>query len=133
MANWKVIGLCGLFSAVVSGVVAMIYFPLFFLGPLIGGFLAVYFSGAYEDYYEKMDRKDGAVIGVLSGIIGGLILGSFLVLSTGTLDSVISLINAKLGTLADAILAGYLILQLTVIVGMVFGGLGGYIGFIVKK
>ncbi len=70
MADWKIICLSGMVSAVLSFVLSLVYFPLLILGPIIGGFLASYLSKSYEDY-AGMDRKDGAIIGVLSGVIGG--------------------------------------------------------------
>ena len=54
MADWKIIGLSGVVNAALSIILIVIFFPLFFLGPLTGGFLASYFSQRYEEY-AKMD------------------------------------------------------------------------------
>jgi hypothetical protein len=132
MADWKIIGLSGLLSAALAVILLIVYFPLFFIGPLIGGFMAVYYSRGYEDYYE-MDRKDGAVIGVLSGIIGGLITGLFFLLIPGILTTFVGVLNTHLGAFWNGLLAGYLIIQLTVVSGMILGSVGGIIGFNLKK
>jgi len=132
MADWKIIGLSGLLTAAVALVLSILYLPLFFFGPLIGGFMAAYFSRSYEDYYE-MDIKDGAVIGVLSGIIGGLIMGLFFLIMPGIIRTFIGIINTNLGTFGNSLLAGYLIIQLTVVSGMILGAVGGIMGFIAKN
>ena len=132
MADWKIIGLSGLISAALSVILSILFLPLFFIGPLIGGLVAVYYSRGYEDYFE-MDRKDGAVIGVLSGIISGLITGLFFILMPGMISTVIGIINTNLGLFWNSLLAGYLIIQLTIVSGMILGALGGLIGFNIKK
>jgi hypothetical protein len=132
MADWKIIGLYGLFNAGISILSVLIFYPLVVLGPLAGGFLAVYYSGSYEGYYGGMDRKDAAIIGVLTGIIGGLIAGLILVFATETVGIWVGLLNTKLGALFNSILAGYLIIQIIVVVNMVFGALGGLIGYRAK-
>ncbi len=132
MADWRIIGLSGLVSAVLSFVLSLFYFPLFILGPFIGGFLASYFSKSYEDY-TGMDWKDGAVMGVFSGIIGGLILSLLLIFGTGVINNVIGLISARMGAIVDIVLAGYVIFQLSVIFNIIFGVLGGVVGVMVKK
>lgn len=132
MADWKIICLSGLVGAVLSFVLSLVYFPLFILGPFIGGFLASYFSRSYEDY-TGMDRRDGAVIGVFSGIVGGLILSLLLIFGLGAINSILGLISTGMGATTDIILAGYVIFQLSVIVCMILGALGGVVGVIVKK
>lgn len=132
MADWKIIGLSGLVSAIFSFVLALIYFPLFLLGLFIGGFLASYFSKSYEDY-AVMDRKDGAIIGMLSGIIEGLIFSLLLIFGLGAISNLVGLISTGMGTITDIILAGYLVFQLTLIISMILGALGGVAGVIVRK
>lgn len=132
MADWKIIGLSGLLGTGLAVVLSIIYLPLFFIGSLIGGLAAVYYSRGYEDYF-KMDVKEGAVIGVLSGIIGGLLTGLFFLIMSGMINTVIGIINTHLGAFGDSLLAGYLIIQLTVVTGMISGAVGGIIGFKVKK
>lgn len=128
MADWKIIVLSGFLGAALALILSIIYLPLFFIGSFIGGFLAVYYSRGYEDYYE-MDVKDGAVIGVFSGIIGGLITGLFFLIMPGMIITVIGIINTHFGTFGDSLLAGYLIIQITVVTGMILGTVGGIIGF----
>ncbi|OPY23306.1 MAG: hypothetical protein A4E26_00916 [Methanobacterium sp. PtaU1.Bin097] len=132
MADWKIICLSGLVSAVLSFLLYLVYFPLFILGPLVGGFLASYFSKVYEEY-AGMDRKDGAIMGLLSGIIGSLILNLLLIFGLGAIDNIIGWISTGMGTIADVIIAGYVIFQLSVIACMILGAFGGVVGVIVKK
>ena len=132
MADWEIICLSGLVDAVLSFVLSLVYFTSLILGPFIGGFLASYFSRSYEDY-TGMDRRDGAVIGVFSGIVGGLILSLLLIFGLGAINSILGLISTGMGATTDIILAGYVIFQLSVIVCMILGALGGVVGVIVKK
>ena len=44
MTDWKAIGIGALINAVLTIVLTIIMFPLFFLGPVIGGFMATYLS-----------------------------------------------------------------------------------------
>jgi len=132
MADWEIICLSGLVGAVLSFVLSLVYFTSLILGPFIGGFLASYLSKSYEDY-TGMDRRDGAIIGVLSGVIGGLILSLLFIFGLGAISNVIALLSTRLGEIADIVLAGYVIFQLSVIVCMILGALGGVVGVMVKK
>lgn len=131
MTDWKIIAYSSLANAVIAFGLSLISFPLFLLGPLVGGFLAAYFSQGYESY-SKMDRKDGAVIGVFSGIIGGLILSLLFLLIPGVFNIITGLINTEMGTTTDYVLAGYLIFQFTIIISIVLGAVGGFVGAIYK-
>lgn len=130
MANWKIICISGLLSATLSFVLSLVYFPLFILGPLIGGFLASYFSKNYE-IYVGIDIKDGAIIGVFSGIIGGLIFSLFLIFGGSAISITTGLLSTGMGVIVDVIVAGYVILQLSLIVSMILGALGGVVGVII--
>ena len=134
MADWKIIGLSGLINAVLTIILIIIYFPLFFLGPLIGGFLASYFSKGYEDY-DKMDLKDGAIVGTFSGIIGGLIITLILIMGFETITTIINLISLKIGILpgASTVVAAYIIFELSIIISTILGAIGGLIGINMKK
>ncbi len=134
MADWKIIGLSGLFNAALTIILIIIFFPLFFLGPLIGGFLASYFSRGYEDY-DKMDLKDGTVVGIFSGIIGGLIITLILIIGFETINTLISLISLQIDMMtgANTVVAAYLIFQLSIIISTILGAIGGLIGIKVKK
>ena len=134
MAEWKIIGLSGLINAVLTIILIIIFFPLFFLGPLTGGFLASYLSHGYE-YYEKMDLKDGIVVGATSGIVGGLILTLLLILGFGAITIIIELVSSKIGITTNAItlIAAYIIFEFSVIISTILGAIGGTIGIIVKR
>jgi Family of unknown function (DUF5518) len=134
MAEWKIIGLSGLINAVLTIILIIIFFPLFFLGPLTGGFLASYLSHGYE-YYEKMDLKDGVVVGAISGIVGGLILILLLILGFGAISIIIELVSSKIGITSSAItlIAAYIIFEFSVIISTILGAIGGTIGVIVKR
>lgn len=134
MADWKIIGLSGLFNAALTITLIVIFFPLFFLGPLTGGFLASYFSQGYEDY-AKMDLKDGAVIGIISGIIGGLIITLIVIICFEAINTLINLISLNIGIIpgADAVVAAYIIFQLSIIISTILGAIGGLIGVKLRK
>jgi hypothetical protein len=130
--DWKIIGPSALINAVLTIVLSLIFFPLSFLGPLTGGFLASYLSKGYEDY-DKMDEKDGAVVGAISGLIGGLIIGILFVLGFGDISAIIGLIS-KIGAIAGStLIKGYVILEFTLVMSFVLGLVGGVIGVIVKE
>ncbi len=130
--NLRIIGLGALFNAVLTIVLSIIFFPLLFLGPLIGGFLASYFSNGYEDY-DKMDEKDGMVVGAISGIIGGLIIGLLSIPGIGNISTVIESISTAIGVTGSTLIAGYIIIQLALIMSFVLGLIGGIIGVMFKK
>ncbi|EKQ50688.1 MAG: hypothetical protein B655_2424 [Methanobacterium sp. Maddingley MBC34] len=134
MADWKIIGLSGLINAVLTIILIVIYFPLFFLGPLTGGFLASYFSQGYEDY-DKMDLKDGAIVGIFSGVIGGLIITLILIIGFETITTIINLTSIKIGIIpgVNTVLAAYIIFELSIIISTILGAIGGLIGIKVKK
>ena len=102
MTDWKAIGLGAIINSVLTLVLLLAFFPLFFLGTLIGGFLTAYLSRGYEGY-PTMDEKDGAVEGGISGVIGGIIIGLLFILGFGALSAVIGLIFAKVGLVAGTI------------------------------
>ncbi len=125
--DWKIIGISALINAVITSVLSLIFFPLAFLGPIIGGFLSSYPSEGFEDY-EGMDEKDGAVVGAISGLIGGLIIALILILGFGN----ISAIGLKIG-LDNVLTTGYVVLQLSIIISLVLSLIGGVIGVVVKR
>ena len=133
MADWKIIGLSGLINAALTIILIVIFFPLSFLGPLTGGFLASYFSRGYEDY-DKMDLKDGTVVGVISGIIGGLLITLILIMGFEAISTIINLISLQIGIMpgANTVVAAYIICQLSIIISVILGAIGGLIGMKVK-
>jgi len=54
MTDWKAVALGSIINAVLTIVLLLAVFPLFFLGPLLGGFLTAYLSREYPDFDEKM-------------------------------------------------------------------------------
>ena len=118
--EWRIIGLSGLVNAVLTVFFVAVFYPLFFLGPLIGGFLASYPSHGYE-YYDKLDLKDGAVLGAISGIIGGIIVTLILILGFGAISTFINLSSLKIGLIsgANTIVAAYIIFELSIIISII--------------
>lgn len=132
MAEWKIIGLGALINAALTVFLIIIFFPIFFVGPIIGGFLASYFSHGYEDY-DKMDLRDGFVIGTFSGIIGGLIITLLLIIGSGAISFIINLISLNIEVFgANTVVAAYIILQISIIISTILGAVGGTIGAAVK-
>jgi hypothetical protein len=127
--DWKIIGLSALLNASLTLVLSLIFFPLFFIGPLAGGFAASYLSKGYEDY-TKIDVKDGAVLGAMSGLIGGILIGLLFVTGLGFINNITGLISTETGTLTsnNIIITGYLIFQLSIITSLILGIIGGIIG-----
>lgn len=122
--DWKIIGISALINAAITSFLSFVFFPLAFLGPLVGGFLASYPSKGFEDYAE-MDEKDGAVVGAISGIIGGLIIALLFILGFGNVTSIPSLDNI--------ITAGYVIIQVAIVISLVLSLIGGVIGVVAKR
>lgn len=132
--EWKIIGLSAMVNAVLTAVLSLIFFPLSFLGPLTGGFLVSYLSRGYEEYYDKIDEKDGAVLGTISGLIGGFIIGLLFILGFGNISAVMGLLSSKIGTLAsNTLITGFILIELSMLMSFVLGGIGGVIGVIVKE
>lgn len=126
--DWKTIGIGAIVNAVLTIILSWIFLPLFFLGPIAGGFITSYLSKGFEDY-EVMDEKDGAVVGTMSGIIGGILIGLLLILGLGDISAFTTLI----GETGIFIISAYVIIQLSVILSLVLGLCGGILGVIVKK
>ncbi|MGZ7048172.1 MAG: DUF5518 domain-containing protein [Methanobacterium sp.] len=130
--DWKIIGISAFINVALTITLSIVFFPLLFLGPLIGGFFASYPSKGYENY-DKMDEKDGAVVGAISGLIGGLIIGSLFFLGFGNINSIIGLIST-IGSLGgNIVIKGYIIIEFSLIMSFVLGLIGGIVGVIVKK
>lgn len=124
--NWKLVGLGALVNAIITVLLIMIYLPLSFVGPVIGGFLASFFTRGYKNY-GTMDLKDGAVVGAISGLIGGLIMTSLLIWF-GSLNTTIGGIVG-----GNVFLLAYVILQITTVASFILGLLGGVVGVAIKN
>lgn len=128
--NWKIITISSLINAALTVGLSVIYLPLLFLGPVVGGFLSSYLSHGFEDY-ARMDIKDGAVLGAISGIIGGLMVGLLFILGFG---DIMDLTSAQLGSITGGmVISGYIIFQISVGLSLVLGLIGGILGVILKK
>ncbi len=134
MTDWKAIGIGALVNAVLTIVLSVIIFPLFFLGPVIGGFLATYLSQENIEYFRG-NPTEGAADGAVSGVIGGLILGLIFILGFGALSAIIGLVFTQIGVVAGTItlITGMFITFISVIIGGVFGAIGGVIGLSVRE
>lgn len=119
MTDWKAIILGSLVTAGLTLALGLAIFPLFFVGPLLGGFITVYLVTQKE--------KEGALNGALAGLIGGLIIGILSLLGLGIITAFITLLSASLGNLAgfiSALLGGLLTLVL-ILITTVLGAIGG--------
>jgi hypothetical protein len=130
--DWKNIGLGALINIVLTVPILIFFYPLFFLGPLIGGFLSSYLTEGYENY-DKIDVKDGAVIGAISGLIGGLIIAFLFIIGYGAINTILGLISIKLGVIAGIIIASLAIINISTDISLLLGLVGGIIGVIIKE
>lgn len=127
MVDWKAVGVGSLINAVLTIVLTISVFPLFFLGPIIGGLVATYIG--------RGDKKDAPIEGGLTGIIGGLIIGILFMAGFGALSAIIGLIFAKVGMVAGAmtLIAGLFITVVSIFLGGVLGVIGGFIGAEIRE
>ncbi len=126
----KTIGIGALVNAAITIALSFVFLPLSLVGPILGGFLTSYLSKGYE-IYDKMDKKDGAVVGAISGLIGGLIIGILFFLGIGGVSTSISAMIGEISS--NPLILGYIILQLSLIISMILGSIGGIIGVLVKE
>lgn len=131
MTDWKAIGIGSIINAVLTIVLLLAFFPLFFLGPIVGGMLASYLSTEYPIFEER----DGAVAGAMSGIIGGIIIGLLFIFGFGALSAIIGLIFTQVGLVAGTItvIAGVFITVLAIFIGTVLGAIGGILGISLRS
>lgn len=129
--DWKTIGLGALINAVLTILLSMLYAPLLFLGPLIGGFFSSYLSQGFEDYV-KIDKVDGAVVGAISGIMGGILIALLSILGLGAINEFISLIISQMGSVTPIAITWYVILQLSIGMSLVLSLIGGVLGVVGK-
>jgi hypothetical protein len=127
MIDWKAVGVGSIINAALTIVLTVAFFPLFFLGPLVGGLLATYIG--------QGEKKDAPVEGALTGIIGGLIIGILFIAGFGALSAIIGLIFAKIGLVAGAmtLIAGLFISLVAMFLGGVLGAVGGFLGAEIRE
>jgi hypothetical protein len=130
--DWKIIGLGAMVNIILTTMLSLLFFPLFFLGPLIGGFLSSYLTEGFENY-DEMDLKDGAVVGAISGLIGGLLIAIFYIVGLGEINTVLGSISPKLGIITGSIIVGVVIINISATTSLLLGLIGGAIGVFVKK
>ena len=119
MTDWKAIILGSLITASLTLALGLAIFPLFFLGPLIGGFATIYLIT------EK--NPEGVIHGALAGLFGGLIIGILSLLGLGIITAFITLLSASLGDIAGFIgaLVGVFITLVLMLITSVLGAIGG--------
>lgn len=127
MIDWKAVAVGSLVNAVLTIVLTISVFPLFFLGPIVGGLVATYIG--------RGEKKDAPVEGALTGIIGGLIIGILFIAGFGALSAIIGLIFAKVGLVAGAmtLIAGLFITVVSIFLGGVLGAVGGVLGAEIRE
>jgi hypothetical protein len=127
MTDWTAIGIGGLVNAVLTVVLALAFFPLFFLGPIIGGFVTVYLI--------RDELESGTLNGGIAGVIGGLIIGILSLFGIGVIAAVIAVIAAGVGIAVGAVGALIVIFFtiLAVLVCGVLSAIGGAIGEYVQS
>ena len=127
MTDWIAVGIGGLVTAVLTIVLALVVFPLFFLGPLIGGFVTVYLI---RDEFES-----GIINGGLAGALGGLIIGIISLLGIGVIAAVIAVLAAQIGIAVGA-LGALIVIFFTILAILICGvlsAIGGAIGEYVQS
>ena len=130
--DWKIIGLGAMVNIILTTMLSLLFFPLFFLGPVIGGFLSSYFTEGFENY-DTMDKTDGAVVGALSGLIGGIIIALLYIIGFDAINTISVSISMKLGIVAGSIVAGIVVINISATTGLILGSIGGVIGVVIKK
>jgi hypothetical protein len=129
MTNWTSVGIGAVITAGLTIVLALVFFPLFFIGPIIGGFVTVYLIR--DEFWEF---ESGTVNGALTGVVAGLIIGILSLLGIGVIAGVVALLLAKLGIIIG--LAGVLLVVLITILAVIILGvlaaIGGAIGEYVR-
>lgn len=131
--DYKIIGLGALIGAALSMFLSLFYFPIIFLGPFIGGILTSYLNKGFEDY-EEMNIADGAVIGGISGAISGIVIILLFFLGLGDISAITGFLSSKIGSITGSfIITGYIVLELSLIIGFILGLIGGIIGVFLKR
>jgi hypothetical protein len=133
MTDWKSVGIGSLVNVVLTILLGVIMFPLFFMGPVIGGLLTTYFSE--ENLVNRRNPTAGAADGAVSGVIGGLIIGLIFILGFSALSAIIGLIFTQIGAVFGTItlITGMFITIISVLIGGVLGAIGGVIGVSIRE
>lgn len=127
MTDWTAVGIGGLVTAGLTIVLALVFFPLFFLGPIIGGFVTVYLI--------RDELESGILNGGLAGVIGGLLIGILSLFGIGVIAAVIGALAAGVGVAVGA-LGALIVIFFTIVAMLVCGilsAIGGAIGEYVQS
>ncbi|MBM4241638.1 MAG: hypothetical protein FJ150_08275 [Euryarchaeota archaeon] len=132
MSDWKAVGIGAITTAVLTIVFALAVFPLFFLGPILGGFITIYLIREDEDWEEP---KDAAVQGGVAGVIGGLIIGILFIIGFGAIGAIIGIFLETLGLAITtiSIIIGIFVGIVSMLICGVLGAIGGVIGASVRE
>jgi hypothetical protein len=127
MTDWISIAIGAIVNAVLTIVLALVFFPLFFLGPIIGGFVTVYLI---RDEFES-----GIIHGGLAGVLGGFLIGVLSLFGVGVVAAIFGILLAELGIVLGAI--GFVVVIFLTILAMlvcgVLSAIGGAIGEYVQS
>ncbi len=127
MTDWTAIGIGGLVNAVLTVVLALVFFPLFFLGPVIGGFVTVYLM--------RNELESGILNGGLAGVVGGLIIGILSLFGIGVIAAAIAVLASGVGIAVGA-LGALIVIFFTILAMLICGvlsAIGGAIGEYVQS
>lgn len=122
MKDWIAIAVGAIVNVALTIVLALVFFPLFFLGPIMGGFVTAYLV---RDEFES-----GLLHGALAGVLGGLLIGILSLLSLWVLAIIFGALLAELGIALGAI-GSVVVIFLTILTMLIFGvlsAIGGSIG-----
>ncbi len=127
MKDWIAIAVGAIVNVALTIVLALAFFPLFFLGPIMGGFVTAYLV---RDEFES-----GLIHGALAGVLGGLLIGILSLISVWVLAIIFGALLAELGIALGAI-GSVIVIFLTILSMLIFGvlsAIGGFIGEYVQS
>ncbi len=127
MTDWIAVAIGAIVNGALTIVLALIFFPLFFLGPIIGGFVTTYLL--------KDEHESGLIHGALAGVLGGLLIGILSLFGVGIVAGVVAILLSGLG-LAIGAIGAIMVIFLTILamlIGGVLSAIGGAIGEYVQS
>lgn len=127
MTDWMSVAIGAIVNGVLTIVLALVFFPLFFLGPIIGGFVTVYLL--------RDEHESGLIHGALAGVLGGLLIGILSLFGVGAIAVILGILLAQLGLAVGAI-GVVIVIFLTILAMLVCGvlsAIGGAIGEYVQS
>lgn len=129
MKDWIAIAIGAIVNVALTIVLALVFSPLFFLGPIIGGFLAAYLIR------DEFEFESGLIHGALAGVLGGLLIGILSLLGIGVLAVIFGIVLSALGV-AVGVIGTVVVIFLTilaVLICSVLSAIGGAIGEYVQS